>query len=386
MARLVHGALRGDQRGLRLRGKLGAGQCARGRGGPGTRRRLRATGRADGVPLPHPEQGRIRADDRPRGHAARGRDGNGPCGTRRGSGHSGDRGRRLGPHLRRVPAQGRRGLRTRQRVPAAVGLARPRRPASQPAEPHARRRRCGKRARARARGAPCEPRDLAQDGAARGGGGARRRGGSRLRGRQHQRARGERRPCRDGRHADLPRRVARGPLGRGAGAARAGGVARPRPQDAAHRAARQRRLRGGGAGRRERRRPRGRRARHSRQCRKARRLRAPAHRGLARVRRGGEGPHAAGRALRAGPRRGRPDHPGARRDARRDHGPCCRGRARGPARPNRPGASRREPRGQRRRARALARGGLLRRRGRPPRHRGGRRRTGLLSRRPRTRL
>lgn len=52
-------------------------------------------------------------------------------------------------------------------------------------------------------------------------------------------------------------------------------------------------------------------------------------------------------------------------------------RARGPARPNRPGASRREPRGQRRRARALARGGLLRRRGRPPRHRGGRRRTGF---------
>ena len=133
-------------------------------------------------------------------------------------------------------------------------------------------------------------------------------------------------------------------------------------------------------------RPRGRRARHSRQCRKARRLRAPAHRGLARVRRGGEGPHAAGRALRAGPRRGRPDRPGARRDARRGHGPRCRGRARGPARPNRPGASRREPRGQRRRARALARGGLLRRRGRTPRHRGGRRRTGLLSRRPRTRL
>ncbi len=92
---------------------------------------------------------------------------------------------------------------------------------------------------------------------------------------------------------------------------------------------------------------------------------------LARVRRGGEGPHAAGRALRAGPRRGRPDRPGARRDARRGHGPCCRGRARGPARPNRPGASRREPRGQRRRARALARGGLLRRRGRPPRHRPG---------------
>ena len=120
--------------------------------------------------------------------------------------------------------------------------------------------------------------------------------------------------------------------------------------------------------------------------RKARRLRAPAHRGLPRVRRGGEGPHAAGRALRAGPRRGRPDRPGARRDARRGHGPRCRGRARGPARPNRPGASRREPRGQRRRARALARGGLLRRRGRAPRHRGGRRRTGLLSRRPRTRL
>ena len=46
----------------------------------------------------------------------------------------------------------------------------------------------------------------------------------------------------------------------------------------------------------------------------------------------------------------------------------------------------REPRGQRRRARALARGGLLRRRGRAPRHRGVRRRTGLLSRRPRTRL
>lgn len=39
----------------------------------------------------------------------------------------------LGPHLRRVPAQGRRGLRTRQRIPAAVGLARPRRHASQPA-------------------------------------------------------------------------------------------------------------------------------------------------------------------------------------------------------------------------------------------------------------
>lgn len=96
-------------------------------------------------------------------------------------------------------------------------------------------------------------------------------------------------------------------------------------------------------------------------------------------------PHAAGRALRAGPRRGRPDRPGARRDARRGHGPRCRGRARGPARPNRPGASRREPRGQRRRARALARGGLLRRRGRTPRHRGVRRRTGLLSRRPRTR-
>lgn len=76
-------------------------------------------------------------------------------------------------------------------------------------------------------------------------------GGARLRGRQHQRARGERRPRRDGRHAGLPRRVTRGPLGRGAGAARAGGVARPRPQDAAHRAARQRRLRGGGAGRRE---------------------------------------------------------------------------------------------------------------------------------------
>ena len=37
-------------------------------------------------------------------------------------------------------------------------------------------------------------------------------------------------------------------------------------------------------------------------------------------------------------------------------------------------------------ARALARGGLLRRRGRPSRHRGVRRRTGLLSRRPRTRL
>lgn len=35
---------------------------------------------------------------------------------------------------------------------------------------------------------------------------------------------------------------------------------------------------------------------------------------------------------------------------------------------------------------ALARGGLLRRRARTPRHRGGRRRTGLLSRRPRTRL
>ncbi len=95
--------------------------------------------------------------------------------------------------------------------------ARPRRPASQPAEPHARRRRCGKRARARARGAPCELRHLAQDGAARGGGGARRRGRARLRGRQHQRERGERRPRRDGRHADLPRRVARGPLGRGAG-------------------------------------------------------------------------------------------------------------------------------------------------------------------------
>ena len=45
----------------------------------------------------------------------------------------------------------------------------------------------------------------------------RRRGGARLRGRQHQRARGERRPRRDGRHAGLPRRVARGPLGRGAG-------------------------------------------------------------------------------------------------------------------------------------------------------------------------
>ena len=134
---------------------------------------------------------------------------------------------------------------------------------------------------------------------------------------------------RDGRHADLPRRVARGPLGRGAGAARAGGVARPRPQDAAHRAARQRRLRGGGAGRRERRRPRGRRARHSRRCRKARRLRAPAHRGLARVRRGGEGPHAAGPALRTGPRRGRPDRPGARRDARRGHGaPLSRARPR----------------------------------------------------------
>ena len=115
---------------------------------------------------------------------------------------------------------------------------------------------------------------------------------------------------------------------------------------------------------------RGRRARHSRRCRKARRLRAPAHRGLARVRRGGEGPHAAGRALRAGPRRGRPDRPGARRDARRGHGPRCRGRARGRARPNRPGASRREPRGQRRRARALARGGLLRRRWWIPRHRG----------------
>ena len=116
------------------------------------------------------------------------------------------------------------------------------------------------------------------------------------------------------------------------------------------------------------------------------RLRAPAHRGLARVRRGGEDPHAAGRALRTGPRRGRPDRPGARRDARRGHGPRCRGRARGPTRPNHPGASRREPHGQRRRARALARGGLLRRRGRTPRHRGVRRRTGLLSRRPRTRL
>lgn len=56
------------------------------------------------------------------------------------------------------------------------------------------------------------------------------------------------------------------------------------------------------------------------------------------------------------------------RDARRGHGPCCRGRARCRARPNRPGASRREPRGQRRRACALARGGLLRRRGRTPRH------------------
>lgn len=111
-------------------------------------------------------------------------------------------------------------------------------------------------------------------------------------------------------------------------------------------------------------------ARHSRQCRKARRLRASAHRGLARVRRGGEAPHAAGRALRAGPRRGRPDRPGARRDARRGHGPRCRGRARGPTRPNRPGASRREPRGQRRRARALARDGLLRRRWWIPRHRG----------------
>lgn len=94
----------------------------------------------------------------------------------------------FGPHLRRVPAQERRVLRTRQRVPAAVGLARPRRPASQPAEPHARRRRGGKRARARARGTPCEPRDLAQDGAARGGGGARRCGRARLRGRKHQRA------------------------------------------------------------------------------------------------------------------------------------------------------------------------------------------------------
>lgn len=83
-------------------------------------------------------------------------------------------------------------------------------------------------------------------------------------------------------------------------------------------------------------------------------------------------PRAAGRALRAGPRRGRPDRPGARRDARRGHGPRRRVRARGPARPNHPGASRREPRGQRRRARALARGGLLRRRGRAPRHRGSR--------------
>ena len=84
--------------------------------------------------------------------------------------------------------------------------------------------------------------------------------------------------------------------------------------------------------------------------------------------------------------RGRPDRPVARRDARRGHGPRCRGRARGRARPNQPGASRREPRGQRRRARTLACGCLLRRRGRAPRHRGCRRRTGLLSRRPRTRL
>ena len=103
--------------------------------------------------------------------------------------------------------------------------------------------------------------------------------------------------------------------------------------------------------------------------------------------RGSGGAERAPMRPRRGPaRRGRPDRPGSRRDARRGHGPRCRGRARGPARPNRPGASRREPRGQRRRARALARGGLLRRRGQPPRHRGVRRWTGLLSRRPRTRL
>ncbi len=126
------------------------------------------------------------------------------AGTRRGSGHSGDRGRGFGLYLRRVPAQGWRGLRTRQRVSAAVGLARPRQPTSQPAEPHARRRRGGKRACTCARARRAEPRDLAQDGAARGSGGARRRGGARLRGRQHQRARGERRPRRDGRHAGPP--------------------------------------------------------------------------------------------------------------------------------------------------------------------------------------
>ena len=51
-------------------------------------------------------------------------------------------------------------------------------------------------------------------------------------------------------------------------------------------------------------------------------------------------------------------------------GPAVAGAPEAPLDRTSPGASRREPRGQRRRARALARGGLLRRRGRAPRHRG----------------
>lgn len=72
-------------------------------------------------------------------------------------------------------------LRTRQRVTCRSGVlgADLAGLLPNPQKPLARRRRGGKRARARARGTPREPRDLAQDGAARGGGaGASARGSS----------------------------------------------------------------------------------------------------------------------------------------------------------------------------------------------------------------
>ena len=216
------------------------------------------------------------------GHTARGRDGNGPCSTRRGSGTVEIEGGGSGPHLRRVPAPGTGGAcaLVSEYLPQWVSrdlaglLPNPQNLMLVGAA-------AGKRARVALvarRASRVISRKMAPPQRRR----ARRRGGARLRGRQHQRARGERRPRRDGRHAGLPSPSRSRPAGpSGAGAAsrwrRSPTTSRRRSpvlranadfvaeeledeKDADLAAAR---------------------ARHSRQCRKARRLRAPAHRGLA---------------------------------------------------------------------------------------------------------
>ncbi len=228
-------------------------------------------------------------DDRPRGHATRGRDGNGRAALAADPGTVEIEGGGSGLTYAAFPLKG---------GGACALSASTRRSGSRATSPD-----CfpnpqnlmlvgaaaEARARARARGAPCEPRDLAQDGAARGGGGARRRGRARL---SRSAA-----PMREVNDVLAAMDAMRTSLAESLEARWAAGGAARQVASLAHdlktpltvlRANADfvaEELEDGKTPT-----SRGRRARHSRQCRKARRLRAPAHRGLARVRRGGEGP------------------------------------------------------------------------------------------------